>query len=189
MYYYQTTVLWSLERLLGRHLLSYLFTVSTLAKLPTDKSSGIQGVHHHLPAPIWPLDPQGVNRVRFAEKNGQDVKCFKQSYHLDWSYSSKDTLPPDPRLRWLWFFHSKNGKHQHHRRIFQVVTGERGKILLMKICHLWHYGTWFCSLVAFKCHQGWLMVMKMEIYATADLSVFSPIFIVPFCIYNTHVKC
>ena len=37
--------------------------------------------------------------------------------------------------------------------------------------------------------QGWLMVMKMEIYATADLSVFSPIFIVPFCIYNTHVKC
>ena len=66
----------SLERLLGRHLLSYLFIVLTLAKPPMDNSSGIQGVHHCLPALTWPQDPQGVNRVRFAEKNGQDVKCF-----------------------------------------------------------------------------------------------------------------
>ena len=73
----------SLERLLGHHLLSYLFIVLTLAKPPMDNSSGIQGVHHCLPALTWPQDPQGVNRVRFAEKNGQDVKCFKQSYHLD----------------------------------------------------------------------------------------------------------
>ena len=82
-------------------MLSCLFAVLALAKPPPDNSSGIQGVHHRLPALIGPLDPQGVNRVRFAEKNCQIVKYFLQSYHLDYSYSSKDTLPPDPKLRWL----------------------------------------------------------------------------------------
>ena len=62
--------------------LANLFTVLSLAKLPTDNSSGIQGVHHRLPALIGPLDPQGANRVQCAEMNGQNVKFFKQSYHL-----------------------------------------------------------------------------------------------------------
>ena len=62
--------------------LANLFTVLSFAKLPMDNSSGIQGVHHCLPALIGPLDPQGANRVQFAEMNGQDVKFFKQSYRL-----------------------------------------------------------------------------------------------------------
>ena len=70
-------------------------------------------------------------------------------------------------------------------------AGERGKNLLIKICHLvskWHYGSCFCSLGAFIGHWGWMMVMKMKIYAIVDLPVFFSDFLSTFCIFKALLK-
>ena len=70
-------------------------------------------------------------------------------------------------------------------------AGERGKNLLVKICHLvskWHYGSCFCSLGAFIGHWGWMMVIKMKIYAIIDLPVFFSDFLSTFCIFKALLK-
>ena len=46
----------------------------------------------------------------------------------------------------------KEPHHEHHENLPSCV-----------------HGAWFCSLGAFKCHRGCLMVLKMKTYTIADL--------------------